>query len=105
MNPVALTPAPPPTTKPNRAFIIIGIVLIVALIGYGIWLYISYRNKTGFFRPFTPTLSNGLTTPVPAAQANQPLTPEVKAKRDAMIQRALDKLQNLRALNAFRSTA
>ena len=67
--------------------IVIIVFLILILIAYGVWVYISYRNKTGFFAPFKPTLGPGL-IPVLPDSAVVPLTPEVQAKKMALINAA-----------------
>jgi hypothetical protein len=74
--------------SPSKApFVIIVIVLILALIGYGVWLVISSRNKTGFFKDYTPNLGPGLIPVVPFTQL-QPLTDAAKATRAKLISNA-----------------
>ena len=77
--------APAPGSK--TAGVIMIVLVLVLLIGYGVWIWISSTNKTGFFAPYNPAPEDttGLYQSVPDSRFT-PLTPEIKAKRDAMIE-------------------
>lgn len=70
--------------------IVIIVILLIVLIGFGIWIYVSSKNKTGFFAPYdpAPNSTTGLIQSVPSSRF-EPLTAEEKAKKDAMIAIAL----------------
>lgn len=69
-------------------FVAIPIILIIFLIFYGIWIYNSYQNNTGFFAPYTPVLSPGLTQPLPTSAFTQ-LTPEQQQNKSNLVNAAL----------------
>ena len=87
--PVVTDVVPPPQSK--VPFVIVIVILVLFLIGYAIWLYVTSRNQTGFFKPYTPILAEGLYYPVPPEQANQVLTPTQADIRAKLIQAALEK--------------
>lgn len=88
-----MSAAPKPPSKAGP--IVVGVLVLIALIGWIVYLYISHKNQTGLFAPFTPTLAAGLVQPVPNSRY-VPLTPEQIIKRDQLIQAALDKIQTMR---------
>ena len=38
----------------KSTYIIITIIMVSIIIIYGLWIFISYKNKTGFFTPYNP---------------------------------------------------
>lgn len=88
------------STHPSKTGgIIIGVITLLLLVGFVIYLAITYHQKTGLFRNYEPNLSAGLVQ----AQPNSlyvPMTPKTKAKRDALVNAALKKLQTRRSLTA-----
>lgn len=64
--------------------VVVGIVLILLLVVYAIFLYISYREKIWIFAPYkVPPLQNGFQ---PNGQVKQ-LTPAEQARRRAQFTR------------------
>lgn len=72
----------------NTVFVIVGIITIIILIAFGIWLYYSYKNNTGFFEPFAPTLGPDLQPSSPAGQF-VPLTPDAVSKKTTMLNKTI----------------
>ena len=77
--------------------IIVVVVLIVLIVIYGIWLYVSSRNKTGFFKEHKPELGSGLYQVIPEDRY-VPMTEEIRLKKEDMIQKALEKARSQRLL-------
>lgn len=53
-------------------FVIIGIIMILTLVGYGIWIFVTHSKKIGFFKDYTPNIaaSSGLVEPLKSRYAN-----------------------------------
>lgn len=68
--------------------IVIGVLLILVLVGYFIWIIVSSQNKTGFFKPYVPKLGPGLVKQVPDEKF-VPFDAESERKRDELVVNAL----------------
>lgn len=74
-------------------YIVIGIIVLLLIIGYGIWIWYAYDNKLWIFE-------NYIVTPDPNSELYQPnlelyqkpLTPEEEQKKNTMIKDALARL-------------
>jgi hypothetical protein len=81
--------------KPIPWFIIIGVIMFIIIVLYSISIYFMHKNKTFFFKVYTPgpDVTTGLYQPN-AELYTTPLTPEQEAKRLAMIKDAQDNLNS-----------
>lgn len=71
-------------------YIIITVLMFIALVVYGVWIYSTSRSRTGFFAPYKPTPGKGLVQPLESLNLNnRPLTDSEIKRKNNLINAAL----------------